>query len=97
MHERKLDLPEMIKQSFSFSTQTNVKTIRKENINNLTLKIRWKYLPGWLNIVQIYQIYQIYLMVGLDNGDVAPYINPVICFLTKAKWPKIWNRVNKVF
>ena len=87
----------MLNERILFSTQTNVKTIRKENINNLTLKIRWKYLPGWLNIVQIYQIYQIYLMVGLDNGDVAPYINPVICFLTKAKWPKVWNRVNKVF
>ena len=25
----------------------------------------------------------------LDNGDVAHNINPVICFLTKTKWPKI--------
>ena len=47
------------------------------------------YFHSPVNIVQIYKIYQIYLMVGLDNGDVAPYINPVICFLTKAKWPKI--------
>ena len=30
-----------------------------------------------------------YLLVGLDNGDVAHKINPVICFLTKTKWPKI--------
>ena len=29
------------------------------------------------------------LLVGLDNGDVAHSINPDICFLTKAKWPKI--------
>ena len=29
------------------------------------------------------------LLVDLDNGDVAHNINPVICFLTKAKWPKI--------
>ena len=28
------------------------------------------------------------LLVGLDNGDVVHNINPVICFLTKVKWPK---------
>ena len=31
----------------------------------------------------------LYLLVGLDNGNVAHNIDPVICFLTKAKWPKI--------
>ena len=31
----------------------------------------------------------LYLLVGLDNGDVAHNINPDICFLTKAMWPKI--------
>ena len=31
----------------------------------------------------------LYLLVGLDNGDVAHNINSVICFLIKAKWPKI--------
>ena len=31
----------------------------------------------------------LYLLVGLDNGDVAHNINPVTCFLTKAKRPKI--------
>ena len=28
-------------------------------------------------------------LFGLGNGDEAHNINPVICFLTKAKWPKI--------
>ena len=33
------------------------------------------------------------LLVGLDNGNVAHNIKPDICFVPKAKWPKIWIRV----
>ena len=35
---------------------------------------------NWINVVSY---------ISIDNGDVAHNINPVICFLTKAKWPKI--------
>ena len=48
-----------------------------------------KFLCIFLNLIHIFKVHsvskQLYLLVGLDNGDVAHSINPVICFLTKAK------------
>ena len=55
------------------------------------------YNQSILKEIGCVNIFFLYLLVCLDNGNVVHDINPDTCFLTKAKWPKIWNRVKIVF
>ena len=46
----------------------------------------------------MFTLFQIFGHLAFNKKQISAHnINPVICFLIKAKWPKIWNRLNIVF